>query len=92
MPVEVRCEADADGYRCTVDVSDATGTTHHLVRVSRQDFDRWRRGRSAEELVRDSFNFLLEREPKESILREFDLSVIQRYFPDFFPSPARGRG
>jgi hypothetical protein len=92
MPVEVRCETESDGYRCAVDVSDATGRTHHRVRVSRQFFARWGRGRSAEELVRDSFAFLLEREPKESILREFDLSVIQRYFPDFSPSPARGGG
>jgi len=66
-----------------VDVSDARSTSHHVVRVSRKDFDRWRHGRSAEELVRDSFGFLLEREPKESILKEFDLSVIQRYFPDY---------
>jgi hypothetical protein len=83
VPVDVRCDAEGNGYRCAVDVSDATGATHHLVRVSRQDFDRWHRGRSAEELVRDSVGFLLEREPKESILREFDLSVIKRYFPDY---------
>jgi hypothetical protein len=51
--------------------------------VSRKDFDRWRRARSAEELVRDSFAFLLGRESKEAILREFDLSVIQRYFPEY---------
>ena len=83
MPVEVRCTEDAEGYRCTVDVSDATGTTHHLVRVSRTDFDRWGRGRSTEELIRDSFGFLLERESKGSILREFNLSVIKRYFPEY---------
>jgi hypothetical protein len=83
MPVIARCLADGDGYRCTVDVSDARSTSHHLVRMSRQEFDRWHHGRSAEELVADSFAFLLEREPKESILKEFDLSVIQRYFPDY---------
>jgi hypothetical protein len=83
MPVEVRCAPEGDGYRCTVDVSDATGTSHHLVRVTATDVGRWGHGRSAEELVRDSFAFLLEREPKESILKEFDLSVIQRYFPDY---------
>ena len=83
MPIELRCTAEGDGFRCAIDVSDATGTTHHVVRVSGKDFDRWRRGRSAEELVRASFAFLLEREPKESILKEFDLSVIQRYFPDY---------
>jgi hypothetical protein len=83
MPVEVRCAAEADGYRCVVDVSDATGTTHHMVRVAGKDFSRWGRGRSAEQLVADSFAFLLERESKASILREFDLSVIQRYFPEY---------
>ena len=83
MPVEVRCSNDGSGYRCNVDVSDASGKSHHVVRVSGKDFQRWGRGRSAEELVRDSFAFLLEREPKESILKEFDLAVIRRYFPDY---------
>ena len=36
-----------------------------------------------EELIRRSFEFLLEREPKESILSKFDLPVIGRYFPDY---------
>jgi hypothetical protein len=83
MAVSVECIADRDGHRCRVDVSDARSTSRHLVRVSRSDLDRWGRGRSVEELVQDSFSFLLQREPKESILREFDLSVIKRYFPDF---------
>ena len=33
--------------------------------------------------VERCFAFLLEREPKESILRRFDVSVIARYFPEF---------
>jgi len=33
--------------------------------------------------VRRSFEFLLEREPKESILTRFDLSLISRYFPEY---------
>ena len=83
MPVEVRCSNDGGGYRCAVEVSDLAGTSRHVVRVSGKDFERWGRGRSADELVRDSFAFLLEREPKESILKEFDLAVIRRYFPDY---------
>ena len=83
MPLEVRCTANGKGYRCAVDLADESGTSHHVVRVSAKDFERWGRGRSAEQLVADSFGFLLGREPKESILREFDLSVIQRYFPDY---------
>ena len=27
--------------------------------------------------------FLLDREPKESILSAFDMRVVQRYFPEF---------
>jgi len=34
-------------------------------------------------LVVESFYFLLEREPKESIMRRFELSVIERYFPEY---------
>jgi len=53
------------------------------VRVSQADLDRWGAGGPVEDLVRRSFEFLLEREPAGSILREFDLAVIQRYFPEF---------
>ncbi|HEV3097513.1 MAG TPA: hypothetical protein VG104_10235 [Candidatus Dormibacteraeota bacterium] len=83
MAVAVTCTPAGDGHRCQVEVSDARSTTRHLVRVSRRDLKEWGRGRSVEQLVRDSFDFLLQREPKESILREFDLSVIKRYFPEF---------
>ncbi len=36
-----------------------------------------------EELVRASFAFLLEREPATSILPEFRLDIISRYFPSY---------
>ena len=36
-----------------------------------------------EQLVTASFEFLLEREPKESILSSFDLTLINRYFPEY---------
>ena len=83
MAIHVTCAADGDGYRCQVEVSDARSTSRHVVRVSRRDIERWARGRSVEQLVRASFDFLLQRESKESILKEFDLSVIKRYFPEF---------
>ena len=37
----------------------------------------------AAELVKKSFEFLLEREGPESILPEFELPVIGKYFPDY---------
>jgi len=36
-----------------------------------------------EELIKKAFTFLLEREPKESILSKFDLKIIKSYFPEF---------
>jgi hypothetical protein len=36
-----------------------------------------------ERLVQASFEFLLEREPKEAILRQFELADIGRYFPEY---------
>jgi hypothetical protein len=38
---------------------------------------------SPEDMLRLSFEFLLEREPKESILARFDVPVISRYFPEY---------
>ena len=36
-----------------------------------------------ERVVRESFEFLLEREPASSILSRFALPVIERYFPEY---------
>jgi hypothetical protein len=66
-----------------VDLDENGEVTHHLVHLQPADVQRWGRGRTPEELVRRSFEFLLEREPKESIMRDFDLSVIPRYFPEY---------
>lgn len=43
-----------------------------------------------EELIRASFEFLLEREPASSILRTFSLDVISQYFPGY-PAKIRAR-
>jgi hypothetical protein len=36
-----------------------------------------------ERVVRESFEFLLEREPASSIMSEFSLDLIARYFPEY---------
>jgi hypothetical protein len=38
---------------------------------------------SVEELVRASFDFLLDREPATSVLPKFSLDVVGRYFPEY---------
>ncbi len=81
--VKVRAEPNAGGWVCEVDVDHAGEHTRHTVVVSRDELARWGRDGSAEDLVSRSFEFLLRREPPASILRRFDLSVIERYFPEF---------
>lgn len=71
------------GAEYYVTVEDDRGSTAHVVTVWPSDVERYAPGASPEELIEASFEFLLEREPKESILRRFELPVIERYFPEF---------
>jgi hypothetical protein len=58
--------------------------TRHEVTLSHRDLARLGRpGETAESFVTRCFTFLLAREPKESILKRFDVSVISDYFAEF---------
>ena len=81
--LEIDCVTATDGWLCQVTVKDGGSETRHSVTLRRADFQRLASGGRPENLVRRSFEFLLEREPKESILRSFELPVIGRYFPEF---------
>jgi len=73
-----------NGYEFEVTVEEGGSSTHHTVTLDQSDYERLARGgASPKELVAESFRFLLEREPKESILRSFDLTAISRYFPEY---------
>ena len=75
-----------EGWECQVEVDHAGERTSHTVTATRADLARWGAGeqqKDVEDLVVRSFDFLLEREPPSSILRRFDLSVIQSYFPEY---------
>ncbi len=59
-------------------------TTIHEVKVQADHALRLTAGKiTTIQLVKKSFEFLLEREPNTSILCSFDLSVIARYFPEY---------
>ena len=74
----------SDPYAFEVTVKEGLGETHHRVTLRKADYERLSGGKAdPEALVSESFRFLLEREPKESILRSFDLTVISRYFPEY---------
>lgn len=68
-------------YRVTVE--DGDGRTAHEVTVRPADVERYAPGTTPDRLLEASFRFLLEREPKESILPRFDLPAIARYFPEY---------
>jgi hypothetical protein len=60
------------------------GSTTHTVSVDRDYYEKLTSSEvPVELLVEKSFDFLLERESSSSILREFNLSVISRYFPEY---------
>jgi hypothetical protein len=83
MPATIEVEAATSGEYNVV-VKEAGGETRHRVRVDPGYAQKLTGGSASTlELLRRSFEFLLEREPKESILREFDLPVIERYFPEY---------
>jgi hypothetical protein len=82
--VYVTCSAAGDGQRCAVRVGDDQGATTHEVMVSAEALVHYGGPRTdPQTLVHESFLFLLEREGRESILRRFDLPVIERYFPEY---------
>jgi len=80
MGIAVETTAPAT-YRVTVT---SGASTTHTVTVSPEYWRKltgWRV--PPEKLVEKSFEFLLERESNTSILRSFDLPVIQKYFTEY---------
>lgn len=82
--IRVRTLGNEEPRRFEVVIEDREGTTRYEVTLSKSDFEHLAAGSATPEAcVRAAFLFLLEREPRESILRRFDVSVISRYFPEF---------
>ena len=78
MNVEVESIGD-DDFLVKVEAS-----PEHRVTLTDAYWEQvWNRGLPKKEIVSRSFAFLLERESNSSILRSFDLPVIQRYFSEY---------
>lgn len=80
-PIEVEAGPENE---LRVTVGRGNGATRHRVRVD-PAYARKLAGEGVDpaSLVRESFRFLLEREPKEAILASFELQAIARYFPEY---------
>jgi hypothetical protein len=82
--IEVRRINERGSLNFEVIVREGEGETRHNVTMSREMSERLTAGRhTPERCLEAAFRFLLDREPKESILGRFDLTVISRYFPEF---------
>ena len=74
--IEVRRVAESDPMDFEVVIREGEGETRHHVTMSRQMCDRLAAGKhTPERCLEAAFRFLLDREPKESILRRFDVTV-----------------
>lgn len=60
-----------------------SGTEHHVTVPEGLIEDLSLPEDDLEKVVRESFEFLLEREPASSIMPEFSLDVIPTYFPEY---------
>ncbi len=84
--ITVHASRSGGVWVCQVAVELRGRRTEHTVTVSPASLARWGRGpeqKDVEDLVRRSFEFLLEREPARAILRQFELPVIETYFPEY---------
>ena len=84
--ISVACTSTATGWRCSVDADDGATAGRHEVTVSREDAERLAVARDETGVVRlveETFDFLLDREPRSSVLATFDVTVVSRYFPEF---------
>lgn len=79
-----RIEKAREPLEFCVIVSEDHSETKHEVTLSESDYRNLTDGKvTPERCVQAAFQFLLDREPKESILKRFDVTVISNYFPGF---------
>ncbi|AHB48395.1 hypothetical protein W911_08330 [Hyphomicrobium nitrativorans NL23] len=79
----LRTGAD-DPFKFLVEVRDPDGKSHHDVTLRHETYRRLSGEKFAPETcVEAAFLFLLDREPKGSILSKFQIEQISDYFPEF---------
>jgi hypothetical protein len=72
------------GWSFVVEVEDGNDISVHQVSLSEAFWKEITGGEEKpENLVKRSFEFLLERESNQSILKSFNLEIIGKYFPEY---------
>ena len=78
-----RVNEDKSKFTFNVEVREGASKTKHVVTMTKRFYVSLETEKSPETVVKKSFEFLLERESKDSILAEFDITVISKYFPEY---------
>lgn len=79
-----RIEKAEEPLEFCVIVGEDQSETKHEVTMPESVYKRLTNGKvTPERCIQAAFQFLLDREPKESILSRFDVTVISNYFPSF---------
>lgn len=83
--IKVEQKSESNGrWTFTVQIGQGKDITQHTITLSDSYYQKLCSGQiEPSELVRKSFEFLLRKEPRESILTQFDLPLIQHYFSDY---------
>lgn len=71
------------GNEYVVGVRDDSGSSEHRVTATEDQLRALGAEGRAEQLLEESFRFLLEREPRSAIMSRFELSTISRFFPEY---------
>jgi hypothetical protein len=76
---------DRLSYLVEVTESDGSGSqTRHKISMDKEYYEKMSAGIiGPEDFVKKSFEFLLKREDKDSILKEFNVKQIREYFPEY---------
>ena len=72
-----------------VTVADSITTGHEVTVTDQNLTDLTDNTVTKTQLLEFSFKFLLDKEPNTSILKSFDISVIEQYFPEYLDNLRR---
>lgn len=85
MDINVKTRTTNLGWHFDVTLNEPTGPRIYKVSMDKDFLTRIGATFHPEKVVEKSFEFLLEKEPKERILAEFDITSISNYYPEFIP-------
>ena len=82
--INIIADLSSDPMVFEVNIEEENGSTHHTVTLLKETHNTVFGGKTdPESCIEAAFKFLLDREPKEAILSNFDVTIISMYFPEF---------